>query len=103
MAPTATSIVTTQAVSKVKSDSGNQGNVLNDDVYSDGSNDLFQMPTFPDKHAERKWAKEHMAAAFRVFAKLGYADAASGHISLRDPVDPSCFWISKYTLVTHRY
>lgn len=27
--------------------------------------------------------KRHMAAAFRVFAKLGYADGASGHISLR--------------------
>ena len=27
--------------------------------------------------------KRHMAAAFRIFAKLGFADGASGHISLR--------------------
>jgi ribulose-5-phosphate 4-epimerase/fuculose-1-phosphate aldolase len=27
--------------------------------------------------------KEHMAAAFRIFAKMGFADGASGHISLR--------------------
>lgn len=27
--------------------------------------------------------KRHMAGAFRIFAKLGFADGASGHISLR--------------------
>ncbi|KAL4949879.1 class II aldolase and Adducin domain-containing protein [Aspergillus filifer] len=37
-----------------------------------------------------------MAGAFRVFAKLGFADGASGHISLRDPVDPETFWINPY-------
>jgi len=56
---------------------------------------MHHIPTFTDKHAEREWAKGHMAAAFRTFARLGYADGASGHISLRDPVDPKCFWISK--------
>lgn len=30
-----------------------------------------------------KREKEHMAAAFRIFAKMGFADGASGHISLR--------------------
>ncbi|KFZ19006.1 hypothetical protein V502_03888 [Pseudogymnoascus sp. VKM F-4520 (FW-2644)] len=30
-----------------------------------------------------KREKEHMAAAFRIFAKMGFADSASGHISLR--------------------
>lgn len=57
---------------------------------------LHEIPTFTDKHAERQWAKEHMAAAFRVFAKLGYNDGAGGHISLRDPVRPDCFWISMW-------
>jgi hypothetical protein len=56
---------------------------------------LHVIPKFTDKYAERKWAKEQMAAAFRLWAKLGYNDGAGGHISLRDPVDPSCFWISK--------
>ncbi|KAL4940184.1 hypothetical protein BDV06DRAFT_213712 [Aspergillus oleicola] len=37
-----------------------------------------------------------MAGAFRIFAKLGFADGASGHISLRDPVDPETFWINPY-------
>lgn len=35
------------------------------------------------KEAQRRWQLEQMAGAFRIFAKLGYADGASGHISLR--------------------
>jgi hypothetical protein len=31
----------------------------------------------------RKWQLEQMAGAFRIFAKLGFADGGSGHISLR--------------------
>lgn len=57
---------------------------------------LIQIPQFTDKYAERQWAKEHMAGAFRVFAKLGFNDGAGGHISLRDPVRPDCFWISMF-------
>ena len=41
------------------------------------------IPTFENKYEERKWAKAQMAAAFRVFAKLGYADGVAGHVSLR--------------------
>lgn len=57
---------------------------------------LHQIPRFSDKAAERTWAKQHMAAAFRTFARLGWADGASGHISLRDPVNPEWFWINPY-------
>ncbi|OJD17482.1 hypothetical protein ACJ73_08796 [Blastomyces percursus] len=57
---------------------------------------LHEIPTFESKEEEQKWAKNHMAGAFRVFAKLGFADGASGHISLRDPVTPDCFWINPY-------
>ncbi|EEA19008.1 hypothetical protein TMatcc_010449 [Talaromyces marneffei ATCC 18224] len=45
---------------------------------------------------QRKWQLEQMAGAFRIFAKLGFADGASGHISLRDPVQPETFWINPY-------
>ncbi|CAI6091343.1 unnamed protein product [Clonostachys chloroleuca] len=69
--------------------------VLNTDLDGSGPLRLHTVPTFTDKHEERRWAKQHMAGAFRVFAKLGYADGASGHISLRDPVKTHCFWISK--------
>jgi hypothetical protein len=57
---------------------------------------LHQIPTFTDKEKERTWAKQHMAVAFRTFARLGWADGASGHISLRDPVNPEWFWINPY-------
>jgi ribulose-5-phosphate 4-epimerase/fuculose-1-phosphate aldolase len=59
---------------------------------------LHEIPTFTDKMAEREWAKQHMAAAFRTFARLGWADGASGHISLRDPVNPEWFWINPYAM-----
>ncbi|KAH8883208.1 class II aldolase and Adducin domain-containing protein [Thozetella sp. PMI_491] len=59
---------------------------------------IHVIPTFTDKYAERQWAKEHMAAAFRIFAKMGFNDGAGGHISLRDPVQPDCFWINPYAV-----
>ncbi|VUC35933.1 unnamed protein product [Clonostachys rosea] len=48
------------------------------------------------KESQRQWQLEQMAGAFRIFAKLGFADGSSGHISLRDPVDPETFWINPY-------
>lgn len=57
---------------------------------------LHHIP-FPDtKEETRRWQLQQMAGAFRVFAKLGFADGASGHISLRDPVSPETFWINPY-------
>ncbi|CAI7653557.1 unnamed protein product [Penicillium glandicola] len=58
---------------------------------------IHVIPRFSDKYAERKWAKEHMAGAFRVLSKFGWNDGAGGHISLRDPVQPDCFWINPYS------
>lgn len=54
----------------------------------------YPVPKFTDKHEERKWAKQHMACAFRVFARKGYTEGTAGHISLKDPVDPETFWIN---------
>lgn len=44
---------------------------------------LHQIPQFSNKEAERKWQLEQMAGAFRIFARLGFADGGSGHLSLR--------------------
>jgi hypothetical protein len=52
------------------------------------------MPTIEDPYAKRQWQLEHMAAAFRVFASKGYTEGTAGHISVRDPVDSSTFWIN---------
>lgn len=61
----------------------NDGSVLNTSLDGATPVRLHEVPHFDDKHEERRWAKGHMAAAFRIFAKLGFADGASGHISLR--------------------
>jgi ribulose-5-phosphate 4-epimerase/fuculose-1-phosphate aldolase len=34
-----------------------------------------------------------MAAAFRLWGKLGYGDGSSGHITVRDPVLPGHYWL----------
>ncbi|PIB01380.1 Meiotically up-regulated 14 protein [Cercospora beticola] len=57
-----------------------------------------RIPQFEDKAEERKWQLEQMAAAFRIFAKLGFADGGSGHISVRDPVVTNTFWINPYAV-----
>lgn len=48
-----------------------------------GTLKLQGIPTFVNAHDERKWMKEHMAAAFRFFGKKGYNEGISGHISMR--------------------
>ncbi len=52
------------------------------------------LPTFDDPYKKRQWMLEHMAGAFRVFGRKGYAEGSAGHISIRDPVRPDTFWIN---------
>ncbi|KAJ5294637.1 hypothetical protein PENANT_c006G05855 [Penicillium antarcticum] len=55
---------------------------------------LHYIPRPANKEAERKWLLEQRAGAFRIFAKLGFSDGSSGHISLRDPIDPRTFGLN---------
>lgn len=50
------------------------------------------IPTFPTYAKHRQWMLEKMALAFRVFARKGYTEGMSGHISVRDPENPHTFW-----------
>ena len=52
------------------------------------------IPRFDDPYKKRQWQLEHMAAAFRVFARKGFTEGTAGHISVRDPVEPNTFWIN---------
>lgn len=54
----------------------------------------FARPEFDDPYEERQWVKNHMAAAFRIFARKGFTEGTAGHISVRDPVDKHTFWIN---------
>ncbi|KAE8148176.1 class II aldolase/adducin domain protein [Aspergillus avenaceus] len=62
----------------------------------DGTLKLQGIPEFADAYQERQWMKEHMAAAFRFFGKMGYGEGISGHISMRDPVLDDHFWMNPY-------
>lgn len=57
---------------------------LNTERIGNGEvNRLHRIPRPVDKEEQRQWLLEQMAGAFRIFAKLGFSDGSSGHISLR--------------------
>lgn len=43
-------------------------------------------PSFASLEEERLYRKQHLAAAFRVFADRGFDEGVAGHISVRDPI-----------------
>jgi len=43
-------------------------------------------PKFNTLDEERLYRKQHLAAAFRVFADRGFDEGVAGHISVRDPI-----------------
>lgn len=43
-------------------------------------------PKFNTLEEERVYRKQHLAAAFRVFADRGFDEGVAGHISVRDPI-----------------
>lgn len=56
-------------------------------------------PTFNSFEKQRRWMLEHMAGAFRVFARKGFTEGIAGHISLRDPEHADCFWTNPYVSI----
>ncbi|KAL4799769.1 class II aldolase/adducin domain-containing protein [Aspergillus venezuelensis] len=50
------------------------------------------VPKFTDVELQRQHMLNHMAGAFRVFARQGFVEGMSGHISLRDPEFHDRFW-----------
>lgn len=59
-----------------------------------GNDVPHKVPKFDDPYQEREWVLEHMAGVFRVFGRRGFTEGSAGHISVRDPVDPTTFWIN---------
>jgi Class II Aldolase and Adducin N-terminal domain len=58
---------------------------------AEGKIKIRSPPKFASQLDERKYQKQHLAAAFRVFAKQGFDEGVAGHISLRDPINPRKF------------
>jgi len=51
-------------------------------------------PQFKTLEEERLYRKQHLAAAFRVFADRGFDEGVAGHISVRDPILTDHFWLN---------
>ena len=55
-------------------------------------------PTFDSPEAERTHLKQRMAAAFRLFGKMGFGEGVAGHLTARDPERSDCFWVNPFGL-----
>ncbi|KAH6679898.1 class II aldolase/adducin N-terminal [Plectosphaerella plurivora] len=64
----------------------------------DGRSTVPTIPKFQTKEEEQRYCKQHLVAAFRVFADRGYDEGVAGHMSLRDPIQPDHFWINPYAM-----
>ncbi|KAH7327534.1 class II aldolase/adducin N-terminal [Rhexocercosporidium sp. MPI-PUGE-AT-0058] len=51
-------------------------------------------PKFDTLEEERQYRKQHLAAAFRIFAERGFDEGIAGHISVRDPILTDHFWLN---------
>jgi len=45
---------------------------------------------------ERTHRKQRLAAAFRIFGRLGFDEGVAGHITARDPEQADCFWVNPF-------
>lgn len=50
------------------------------------------IPKFTDVEKQRHYMLNHMAGAFRIFARHNFMSGMAGHVSLRDPEFPNRFW-----------
>lgn len=55
---------------------------------------IRKYPEFETLEGERQYRKQHLAAAFRVFADRGFDEGVAGHISVRDPILTDHFWLN---------
>ncbi|KAJ7464536.1 class II aldolase/adducin domain-containing protein [Mycena latifolia] len=55
-------------------------------------------PVFTTKFEEREFLKFRLAQALRIFGNRGYDEGIAGHITVRDPIRPDCFWVNPFGL-----
>ena len=51
-------------------------------------------PQFTSVEEERRHRKQRLAAAFRLFGRLGFGEGTAGHITARDPELTDHFWVN---------
>jgi ribulose-5-phosphate 4-epimerase/fuculose-1-phosphate aldolase len=59
-------------------------------------NNLPPLPQFDNIGAERWHRRQRLAAALRIFAKLGFDEGIAGHITARDPERSDHFWVNPF-------
>lgn len=59
-------------------------------------------PTFDSVEDERRYRKQELALAFRLFGKLGFGEGVAGHITVRDPENPEHFWVNPFGMSFRR-
>ncbi|MFJ1755018.1 class II aldolase/adducin family protein [Kitasatospora sp. NPDC088134] len=58
---------------------------------------VFRLPpSFATVEEERRHRKERLAAALRIFGKLGFEEGVAGHITARDPERTDHFWVNPF-------
>ena len=55
---------------------------------------LRAVPRHDDPLQERLHRKQRLAAAYRLFGRLGFEVGVAGHFTARDPVHPEHYWIN---------
>ena len=58
--------------------------------------DLAGPPVFATPEEERRYRKERLAGAFRLFARFGFDEGVAGHITVRDPEHTDWFWVNPF-------
>ncbi len=53
-------------------------------------------PSFETVEENRSYRKQRLAGALRVIGKLGFAEGAAGHITVRDPEFTDHFWVNPF-------
>ena len=53
-------------------------------------------PVFATLAEERRYRKQRLAAAFRLFNRFGFNEGVAGHITARDPEFPDRFWVNPF-------
>ncbi|OAQ67880.1 class II aldolase/adducin domain-containing protein [Pochonia chlamydosporia 170] len=97
MAPPTATVTETAAhtgVIKMNTDVEDEELKFEVDSLSRGPNQLQGIPKFPSFHEHRKHIVIHMAAVFRNWARVGFTEGISGHISVRDPEYDGLIWMN---------
>lgn len=63
-----------------------------------GIEKMISYPQFTSIEEERHYRKKTLAAAYRIFGKLGFSEGVARHITCRDPEYPDCFWVNPFGL-----